>query len=553
MEEIKTYADAIYQVKRGFLIIGLTGFTGSGCTTAMNILASERKPVLPDFEAVRGFADPDIDSRRYKRLQKTWESLEWKKFIPIEVAPVIFSLAAYQAINSKEDHEILGKVRGIVKDDHDEMAGLQYLYSGTERTEETAKQLIGAYEKSRRLYGQFKNVSTSGLSEFIELMQNLGDQIRKFGKVSPGNEAVPEPEHVFVLPEAIRRLIKAYRLAKQASHFVIDAFRNPYEVEYFKRRYSEFYLVGILRNSKDRIGSLMRSMSEDDVDKLEKRERGKSIKDRTQGNIAQWVTSQNIEEILQKADVYMKNIDGNKSYPQLRFNLAKLIALVKEPGCITPTIDERSMQIAMTARQMSGCISRQVGAVVVNSDGYILGVGWNDPPKGQIPCEMRTGKELVDSPKPDVFSEYERSEEFVNHIRENCYSDLPFCFRTEYARISTGKMTEFTRALHAEENALFQSVHNAESGLKGSVLYTTASPCTLCAKKAYQLGISRIVFIEEYPGIALEQTLKAGTQDIQIDQFEGIVGGAYFQLFSSLLPEKDLIQLYLPRSELNAG
>ena len=305
--------------------------------------------------------------------------------------------------------------------------------------------------------------------------------------------------------------------------------------------------MGILRNPKDRIDSLIKVIGDEATDRLEQRERGKIIKNRNKDNIAQWVTSQNIEEILQKADVYMKNVGGPKSSPQLRLDLAKLVALVKEPGCITPTIDERSMQIAMTAREMSGCISRQVGAVVVNHDGYVLGVGWNDPPKGQIPCEMRTGRELVDSPKPDVFSEYERSEEFVSHIQKNCYSDLPFCFRTEYARISSGKMTEFTRALHAEENALFQSVRNTEWGLTGSVLYTTASPCTLCAKKAYQLGVDRIVFIEESPGVALEQTLKTGNRDVQIDQFEGIVGGTYFQLFSSLLPEKDLIQLYLPQ------
>jgi deoxycytidylate deaminase len=549
MEGIKTYADAIYQVKRGFLIIGLTGYTGSGCTTAMNILSSETKPILPDYEAIKGFADPNIDSRRYKRLRNVWESLGWKRFVPIEVAPVIFALAVYRAINSKEEDEILAKVRGVVKDDVDELVGLQYLYSGTERTEETAMLLIKAYEKCRGLYGRFKKVSTGNLGEFIELMQNLGDQIRKFGNVSPENGAVPQPANVFVLPEAIRRLIRAYRLTKQESHFVIDAFRNPYEVEYFKRRYSEFYLVGILRNPRDRVNSLTRSLGEDSAKKVEQRERGKIIKERNKDNIAQWVTSQNIEEILQKVDVYMKNIDGPKSYPQLRFNLAKLIALVKEPGCITPTIDERSMQIAMTARQMSGCISRQVGAVVVNIDGYVLGVGWNDPPTGQIPCEMRTGRELVDSPTKEVFSEYERSEEFVRHIQQHCYEDLPFCFRTEYAQISKGKMAEFTRALHAEENALIQSVRNTEWGLKGSVLYTTASPCTLCAKKAYQLGVDRIVFVEEYPGIALEQTLKAGARDIQIDQFEGIVGGAYFQLFSSLLPEKDLIQLYLPLSE----
>jgi dCMP deaminase len=179
----------------------------------------------------------------------------------------------------------------------------------------TANELIVAYEKSRRLYGQFKKVSSDSLGDFIELMQNLGDQIRKFGKVPPGNETVPKPINVFVLPEAIRRLIKAYTLTNQAPHFVVDAFRNPYEVEYFRRRYSEFYLVGILRDPKDRVGSLIKALGEEATNKLEERERGRIIKERTKSNIAQWVTSQSIEEILQKADVYMKNIDGPRSYP----------------------------------------------------------------------------------------------------------------------------------------------------------------------------------------------------------------------------------------------
>jgi len=41
--EITTYADAIHHVKRGFLTIGLTGFTGSGCSTARRILESTTK------------------------------------------------------------------------------------------------------------------------------------------------------------------------------------------------------------------------------------------------------------------------------------------------------------------------------------------------------------------------------------------------------------------------------------------------------------------------------------------------------------------------------
>lgn len=33
-----TYGEALYGIKGGFLIIGLTGYTGSGCSTASRIL-----------------------------------------------------------------------------------------------------------------------------------------------------------------------------------------------------------------------------------------------------------------------------------------------------------------------------------------------------------------------------------------------------------------------------------------------------------------------------------------------------------------------------------
>lgn len=59
-------------------------------------------------------------------------------------------------------------------------------------------------------------------------------------------------------------------------------------------------------------------------------------------------------------------------------------------GLITPTAMERVMQVAYTVKLNSGCISRQVGAVVTDGDNSIKSVGWNDVANGQIPCSMRS-------------------------------------------------------------------------------------------------------------------------------------------------------------------
>ena len=52
------------------------------------------------------------------------------------------------------------------------------------------------------------------------------------------------------------------------------------------------------------------------------------------------------------------------------------------PGLVTPSNEERVMQIAHTAKHSSGCISRQVGAAITDENFSIKSIGWNDVPEG---------------------------------------------------------------------------------------------------------------------------------------------------------------------------
>ena len=106
-------------------------------------------------------------------------------------------------------------------------------------------------------------------------MQDFGDQIRKYGEIEPESTPSIIPENIYVLPSTVKRLIKSFIVANNSRFFVIDAFRNPYEVEYFKRRYSEFYLVAVQRPIRERRESL-KELNGDALGKLEKREQGKN-------------------------------------------------------------------------------------------------------------------------------------------------------------------------------------------------------------------------------------------------------------------------------------
>lgn len=79
------------------------------------------------------------------------------------------------------------------------------------------------------------------------------------------------------------------------------------------------------------------------------------------------------------------------------------------------------------------------------------------------------------------------------------------------------------------------------------IFLLTASPCELCSKKAYQLGIKRVFYIDPYPGISEKQILKSGVPIHQpITQlFVGAVGRAYHHLFEPFMSYKDELETLL--------
>ena len=179
------------------------------------------------------------------------------------------------------------------------------------------------------------------------------------------------------------------------------------------------------------------------------------------------------------------------------------------------------MQIAYTAKYNSGCISRQVGAVVTDNTFSVKSIGWNNTPEGQTPCLLRSIDDLRNNSDSEAFSEYEKNGEIrlliektleVTPIQREAIKgrNLSFCFKEAQNCLEHEKNQVHTRSLHAEENAMLQISKYGGEGLRNGFLFTTASPCELCSKKAYQLNITKVFYIDPYPGIANDQILKSG-------------------------------------------
>ena len=164
---------------------------------------------------------------------------------------------------------------------------------------------------------------------------------------------------------------------------------------------------------------------------------------------------------------------------------------------------------------------------------------------------LRCADELFQNTKSISYSNYEKSDEFKNALRKfyPVFKDKnlnglnkSFCFKDIYNEDKKDKNQVHTRSLHAEENAFLQISKFGGEGIRNGTLYTTASPCELCSKKAYQLGIKRIVYIDPYPGIAQKQILHSGSIPPILNLFNGAIGSAYHKLYEQILPFKDELE-----------
>ena len=226
------------------------------------------------------------------------------------------------------------------------------------------------------------------------------------------------------------------------------------------------------------------------------------------------------------------------------------------PGLVTPTEIERCMQVAFSAKVNSGCISRQVGAVVTDKNYNILSLGWNDVHCEKVPCIYRNICDLQKAPDENVYSDLEMRERgsFRTHMKSYDFSDqkkvnsildgLPsaYCFKTVYNGLMHGNNPEYSRAIHGEARAFWSC--NKEAA-KDGCLFTTSSSCENCTILANEHGIKKIYYIEKYAGISQEHVNASGPKKNRAEfiLFEGAIGNAYMKLYTPVLPLKDELEL----------
>lgn len=129
--------------------------------------------------------------------------------------------------------------------------------------------------------------------------------------------------------------------------------------------------------------------------------------------------------------------------------------------------DKAYLRMALTWADLSHCVRKQVGALIVK-DGMIISDGYNGTPAGF----------------------------------DNCCEN------------ENGETHWFV--LHAEANAILK-VAKSTNNCVGATLYLTLSPCPDCSKLVLQAGIKKVVYINAYKDTkGLDFLRDAGLEVVQI-------------------------------------
>ncbi|MDP3029976.1 MAG: hypothetical protein Q8O04_10900 [Deltaproteobacteria bacterium] len=380
-------------------------------------------------------------------------------------------------------------------------------------------------------------------------LQDIGDELRR------------EHGRSFFAKEAIDRLKSSGETHKK---IIINSIRNDQEVLYL-RQFPNFYLFSIYAPRDVRFKRLKKKHYGEDRSSFDKDD------ERDSKNIDPF--GQQVSKCNYLADIVINNQDIPPSSRIRKRNfiqeiISRYVKLIEDGPSVElrPSMDETLMTMAYCESLGSSCLQRKVGAIIATEDGHVISTGKNDVPKNQGTCkeeynrcyrnyvkELHASKlkhcpncgtkiEMTPYDCPHCKSEG-RGHKLSQYYRNcpDCAQELipsyqcPECGISVFDQFvpggkgSPGKLLDVCRSLHAEENAIIKLSKIGGVSSENKILYTTTYPCTLCANKIVEIGISRVVFAEPYTMPEVEELFRA--KKIKVDKFEGVKSRAFFRLY----------------------
>jgi deoxycytidylate deaminase len=368
--------------------------------------------------------------------------------------------------------------------------------------------------------------------ERVRELQRRGDDIRE----QHGSDIIARVVVEDVIKNALPKEKRSQRIA-----VVVDSLKHPQEIDFFRKVFGRaFYSVGVVCPDEIR------------RERLKKRKNLSDEQFRTVSKYDAETDAKHGQKAIQTvvlSDYFVRNDFSTKA--ELERSASRLLSLIFHVGMETPTKDEMGMNAAFKAAAGSACLSRQVGAAVFSSEGQVLATGCNDVPKfggGSYTAESTPDRRCY-AMGAKCFNDYEKSlivDELVTALQEAAEKEsiqLPESTKDVVARSRIRRLIEFSRAVHAEMDALMSVARNGVRGVAGGTLYCTTYPCHACAKHIVSVGLSRVVYLEPYEkslalklhGDAIAQPTGMSGQEegghVSFEQFGGVAPRRFDDLF----------------------
>ncbi|MFS2136577.1 anti-phage dCTP deaminase [Duganella sp. Dugasp56] len=395
----------------------------------------------------------------------------------------------------------------------------------------------------------------------VTALQDAGDQMRKMDPAAVAVELISEikakrdelsvvVENVATLNVIPSRKIRVY---------ILDSLKNPAEVEVLRSVYKDaFCLIGVVCEQRVREKRL-----QDDKYQNSSKNQIKKLMDRDAD--ADITYGQKVVDTFHLADYFVDNspsryVDEEKheSNPDWAIpdQLGRLVDLITYARIIRPDPSETGMFYAYGAKMRSACLSRQVGAALLDGSGNVISTGANEVPKagggvyggGFHDDDPEEGDNDHRCAKVNGYCSSNRAQDdIVKKIIEqipalHAVIDQEALIK-QLKKTPIGRLLEFSRAVHAEMDALLSAAREGKSTI-GSRLFVTTFPCHYCARHIVSAGVDEVQYIEPYPkskaislhGDAITQSTKIWISPSKKERIKGREAKVLFRPFTGVAP-----------------
>jgi len=403
----------------------------------------------------------------------------------------------------------------------------------------------------------------------VQQLQDLGDKMRKVDQSAVARalineirltrarkQKLPDVGDGAVTPDGRKRA------------YILESIRHPAEVHLLRNVYgASFTLIGVVCDESKclkRVTDKYSDAGTQSAIRFMRRDSKDSIKH-----------GQRVADALHLSDFFIDNsvdrVEPGKSPVEWTVNdeLKRLVKIITHTEIIRPRISETAMFEAHAAALRSACLSRQVGACLVDAKGNIVSLGTNEVPRaggglyGEGFFDESSDGRCAYSDTPRCSNTTEQNN-MIAKIIAGLKSEVPELTNTPDDNLlhvlkesPIGSLLEFSRAVHAEMDALLTA---GRKGIPttGTRMWVTTFPCHYCARHIVSAGVDEVQYIEPYQkskalalhgdSVTLEPTKdwtppsegkKNKTEKVFFHHFTGVAPNMYKRAFSKDRDLKD--------------